>query len=432
MSAVSAAGEGQTGTTTAPVQPGTMSACDDYRKEGQKVWDKVCDFRRARLRFHSVRPGARPEQVTVSEVYKASGTFTKAYSGTRADKWEGKTGMRAFVFQADCFDYGKQVSHKPCVEWTDEMSHMLKWLVPHKDNHTMVMLFDGRSKSCRRQLEDWVFTNYPEETKQAELWVTYAGVTASDDPREPRRRVAFSDTCRECVLVGLPIPKVSMKTKTRPSYTSEGGDVSTHSQIYGAVPKRSLESLPRLLRSEKRDMIGGGEIEELPKDMADAADDGGGQALFWSEVKIVGFLAQVLSDFNVSHVVDLSPASGAVAAAAALNHITCDAFCFNDMHKQWLEGVMDRAMLRVLTQAEGGRLGQGEVCEKGFSEEIKKYFSSSIRDAELLLSLDQRSLPTRRGRIRRRTRQRSLSKRRRGPRRMLTMICQVMTQKLSD
>ena len=56
---------------------------------------------------------------------------------------------------------------------------------------------------------------------------------------------------------------------------------------------------------------------------------------------------------------------------------------------------MDRAMLRVLTQAEGGRLGQGEACEKGFCEDIKKYFSSSIRDAEQLLSLDPEEPPKR-------------------------------------
>ena len=84
-------------------------------------------------------------------------------------------------------------------------------------------------------------------------------------------------------------------------------------------------------------MIGCEEIAELGKPLADAASSG--HALFWSEVKPVGLISQLLSDFGVSHVVDLSPASGAVAAAAATNGITCDAFCFNDMHKKWLEGV---------------------------------------------------------------------------------------------
>ena len=91
----------------------------------------------------------------------------------------------------------------------------------------------------------------------------------------------------------------------------------------------------------------------------------------------------MLIDFGVTHVVDLSPASGAVEAAAAMNNITCDAFCFNDMHKKWLEGVMDRAMLRVLTDSEVPN------HDKGFSDDIKKYFASSIRDAEELLESEE-------------------------------------------
>ena len=98
-----------------------------------------------------------------------------------------------------------------------------------------------------------------------------------------------------------------------------------------------------------------------------------------------GLISQLLSDFGVSHVVDLSPASGSVAAAVAMNGITCDAFCFNDMHKTWAEGVLDRAMLSVLTNAEVAN------HDKGFSDDIKKYFASSIEDALQLLKCDSES-----------------------------------------
>ena len=113
-------------------------------------------------------------------------------------------------------------------------------------------------------------------------------------------------------------------------------------------------------------MIGCEEMEELSKALEDAASSGGGHALFWQEVKPVGLISQLLSDFGVSHVVDLSPASGSVAAAAAMNGITCDAFCFNDMQKKWLEGVLDRAILSVLTNAEVAN------HDKGFPDDIKK------------------------------------------------------------
>ena len=70
-----------------------------------------------------------------------------------------------------------------------------------------------------------------------------------------------------------------------------------------------------------------------------------------------------------------------------MSNITCDAFCFNDMHKQWLEGVLDRAMLRFLTDSEGPN------TDKGFCDDIKKNFASSIRDAEQLFSLDATDEP---------------------------------------
>ena len=212
--------------------------------------------------------------------------------------------------------------------------------------------------------------------------VTCAGLTAGgNDPREPKRRVAFSENCRECVSVGLPVPKQVIKAKPRSCF-SVGGETTTHSQTYSAVPKRSLESLPRLQASEKQSMIRN-ELEELPKSMADVASTG--HALFWSEAKTVGLLSQLLSDFGAAHVADFSPASGALAAAAAMNHLTYDGFCFNDMHKQWLEGVLDRAMLRVLTDSGVPNNGQG------FADDIRKYFSVSIEDAEELISSEKPS-----------------------------------------
>ena len=56
-------GDQKAGMTAAPVQPRSLSASDEDRIAEQKVWEKVCGVRRARLRFHSVRPGENPCQV---------------------------------------------------------------------------------------------------------------------------------------------------------------------------------------------------------------------------------------------------------------------------------------------------------------------------------------------------------------------------------
>ena len=52
------------------------------------------------------------------------------------------------------------------------------------------------------------------------------------------------------------------------------------------------------------------------------------------------------------------------------------------MHKQWLEDVTNRTMLKVLTVAEA----DAKNHDKGLAEDIKKYFAASISDAEKLMS----------------------------------------------
>jgi len=83
--------------------------------------------------------------------------------------------------------------------------------------------------------------------------------------------------------VGLPVPKTVIKAKPRPCFTA-CGEVSTHSQTYSAVPKRSLESWPRLQKAEKEAMIGES-VEDLNAGLTAAATTG--HALFWNEVKVV-------------------------------------------------------------------------------------------------------------------------------------------------
>ena len=132
-------GEQKAGMTAAPVQPRSLNASDEDRSKEQMVWERVCSIRQARLKFHSVRPGAHPEKYSLTDIYKTGGEFTQAFKASKVDKWESQSQLRAFVFCADTFDYRKQGSAKPPLEWTEEMSHLLKWLAPHKDNHTMVM-----------------------------------------------------------------------------------------------------------------------------------------------------------------------------------------------------------------------------------------------------------------------------------------------------
>ena len=163
-----------TGTTTAPVQPECLGTSGNHERteQTQKVWAKVCNYRKARLQFHATRAQKGGDILSLTDIYKPAGVLTKLFNASKSKMWGSTASQsnltKAFVICADTLAVQEQSSRRPQLSHTDEMSHLLKWLTPHKDNQTMVSLCDGH--------------------KQAELWVTYAGLTA-EDPREPKRRV---------------------------------------------------------------------------------------------------------------------------------------------------------------------------------------------------------------------------------------------------
>ena len=162
--------------------------------------------------------------------------------------------------------------------------------------------------------------------------------------------------------------KTMMKAKQRSLFTA-CGEESTYNQTYSGVQKRPLPSFPRLAKSQKEEIVGRS-LDEFPTKLLASAS--AGHPLFWQEVKPIGLLSQILQDLCVSHVIDLSPGSGACATAAAMNAITYDGFCYNTAQQQWLESVIDRTMLGVLTDEKGPNK------DTDFAQSIRMYFAASI------------------------------------------------------
>ena len=72
------------GMTAAPVQPRTLSASEEDRSAEQKVWEKVCGIRRARLKFYSVRPGANTAKYSSRRLSSRAG-LTNGRARTRCE-----------------------------------------------------------------------------------------------------------------------------------------------------------------------------------------------------------------------------------------------------------------------------------------------------------------------------------------------------------
>ena len=86
---------------------------------------------------------------------------------------------------------------------------------------------------------------------------------------------------------------------------------------------------------------------------------------------------------KVTHIVDFTPGSGALAVAAsgAMEH---EGIAGNDAHRDWLDSIVDRC---VMYKA-GHETGYAEKLaggDEGFVEKASKYFGGTMMEARRLL-----------------------------------------------
>ena len=180
--------------------------------------------------------------------------------------------------------------------------------------------------------------HFADTSRQAELWITYSGLTGKADIRHAKRKVAFSDAWQEVLLAGLPLAKKRLRSKGRSTF-AVCGETSTHNLTYSAVEPRRFDALPKLLPEEKERMVGG-RMKPLPEEL-DTNQQMRGHPLFWQEFKTSHLFSALFDDFDIGHVFDLSPGSGAAAMAAAATGIGYEGVAENEMHAQWLETLLD-------------------------------------------------------------------------------------------
>ena len=108
-----------------------------------------------------------------------------------------------------------------------------------------------------------------------------------------------------------------------------------------------------------------------------------GHPLFWAEYKSVHFFRVVFNMFDVTHVFDVTPGSGAAGAAALALGAQYDGYCVNTAHKQWLDNLMDSAIFALAVESNEVALAVGATEEH--VGHIKMFFSSTVKDAKRYL-----------------------------------------------
>ena len=111
-----------------------------------------------------------------------------------------------------------------------------------------------------------------------------------------------------------------------------------------------------------------------------------GLPLFWGDWKSVGFWAAFFRDLGVTHVLDLTAGAGGAAVGALYADVKYEGFCCNQMHKQWLDNVMDKCIFGALVDGAAvgvhmGLSGKGDAADKKLLEKMNHYFAATVKEA---------------------------------------------------
>ena len=162
-------------------------------------------------------------------------------------------------------------------------------------------------------------------------------------------------------FLGFAEAKVRIKAKQRTSVGTSAGEMTTHELSYTGMATRAWAELPKASRARKQNIVGSNvPLPELlnPKAREACAN---GEPLLFNDFNSIIFLAAFFEDLDAGFIFDLSPGNGGAAVAAALAVMEYVALCPNAGAQKFLEGVMDRALLALLT--DDGK-DKGERCER--------------------------------------------------------------------
>ena len=113
--------------------------------------------------------------------------------------------------------------------------------------------------------------------------------------------------------------------------------------------------------------------------------DKSGHPFSHNEVKPITLWQRILEHNQVTHIVDFTVGSGALAIAAS-GAMGYEGICASESHRDWLDSTLDRCLMymagadKSIVQKSGG--------DDVFVDKVHKYFAGTMRDARRLLEPD--------------------------------------------
>ena len=156
------------------------------------------------------------------------------------------------------------------------------------------------------------------------------------------------------------------------------GETSNAATTYTGISMRSLSELPRMSYQTKQSILGAASCASVPTKRMQRDIDEKGHPFSFHEVKPISFWQTMMEHLDVTHIVDFTPGSGALAVAAS-GAMTYEGIAVNDAHRDWLDSIVDKCVMYKAGHNQGyaEKLGGDD----GFVAKASMYFSGAMMEA---------------------------------------------------
>jgi hypothetical protein len=215
----------------------------------------------------------------------------------------------------------------------------------------------------------------PPRPHGVDLLLLYVGVHAPGRTR----KVALNACTVETVMLYTPFSRAQLAAKPREVFNLLG-ETSTHDVTYSGVPFKSRTHAPRISDADKKAILPSavGAPDQVKLKL------GGCDLLYWQESKSPEIWGQLLEDFDIEAVFDVSPGTGALLEAALRKGVRYVGVTTSDTHNAWLSNIADRiACCHVATPGRSlHSVDLGAAAKKHFQDVIDTLMVAAALDQE--------------------------------------------------
>ena len=268
----------------------------------------------------------------------------------------------------------------------ERMKRVIDFIITKRQKDDVVILFDGRSKICRRIMEEFDDKlSAGNQHSVFECWIVFEMPSKVQDPRMPAKQMGFAHNNKEVVIVSMQAKKGGTRVFHRAEFNA-CGESSTASTTYTCVPVRRYSELPRMANESKTAILGAAASGAVKGKRVQADIDEKGHPFSHCEVKPLNLLQRICEHNQVTHIVDFAAGSGALAVAVA-GSMQYEGVAANEVHRDWLDSTLDLCVNYLAGKDDEftKKLGGDEA----FCAKVSKYFSGTMMEARRWLEPPQ-------------------------------------------